>query len=100
MTRRRKKQLMQVVVLPPVYRQPGSENTPPGSDGISAPNDRNTQKLVRGWSAQYRRPVTLAEVQEINRNLAHFFDVMLSWERQFKQQGLLKEEDEPPEGPV
>ena len=40
-----------------------------------------------GWALHLR-------VQDINRNLAHFFDLMLSWERQFRQQGLLPAADE------
>ena len=51
------------------------------------------QVLVRGWSRQYRRPITLAELQEINFNLAHFFSLMLSWDRQFRQQGLISSTD-------
>lgn len=90
MAKQRKTQPVHVVVLPPVSRQRGIEKNQPGS----AANDQNMQRLVRGWSQQYRRPVTLAEVQEINRNLAHFFDLMLSWERQFRQQGLLRETDQ------
>jgi len=90
MAKPRKTQPVQVVVLPPVYRQRGIGKNQPGS----AANDQNMQRLVRGWSQQYGRPVTLAEVQEINRNLAHFFDLMLAWEHQFRQQGLLREADE------
>ena len=51
-------------------------------------------QLLRGWSHQYRRPITVTELEEINFNLAHFFSVMLSWERQFKQQGLIPEAGE------
>ena len=94
MAKPRKTQPVHVVVLPPVYRQRGIGKNQPGSGTVSAANDQNIQRLVRGWSQQYRRPVTLAEVQEINRNLAHFFDLMLSWERQFRQQGLLREADQ------
>jgi hypothetical protein len=89
MAKQRKTQPVQVVVLPPVYRQRGSEKIRPGSNGVPRANKQNAQRLVQGWSQQYGRPVTIAEVQEINQNLAHFFDLMLSWERQFRQQGLL-----------
>ena len=54
----------------------------------------NQALLLQGWSHQYRRPITLAELDEITRNLAHFFSVMLSWEQQFKQQGLIPEKGE------
>ena len=54
----------------------------------------NQALLLQGWSQQYHRPITLAELDEITRNLAHFFSVMLSWEQQFKQQGLIPEKDE------
>lgn len=94
MAKQRKKQLVQVVVLPPVYRQPGLRHVRAGSKECSAPNGQNDHVLLRGWSKQYHRSVTLAEVQDINRNLAHFFDLLLSWERQFRQQGLLREADE------
>ncbi len=94
MAKPRKTQPVHVVVLPPVYRQRGSGKIRSGSNGTSAADDQNAQRLVRGWSQQYERSVTLAEVQEINRNLAHFFDLMLSWERQFRQQGLLREADQ------
>ena len=54
----------------------------------------NQALLLEGWSRQYRRPITLAELDEINRNIAHFFSVILSWEQQFKQRGLIPENDE------
>ena len=54
----------------------------------------NQALLLQGWSHQYRRPITVTELEEINFNLAHFFSVMLSWERQFKQQGLIPEAGE------
>jgi len=80
----------------------GSHNARPSSNGFSArkdPNDSSSTSpphvLLRGWSNQYHRPITLAELQDINGNLAHFFSLMLSWEKQFKEQGLLHEADEP-----
>lgn len=57
------------------------------------PNEKkvknNNQILVSGWSKQYGRPVTPAEVDEINCNLSHFFSLLLSWEKDFKQRGLI-----------
>lgn len=32
--------------------------------------------LIKGWSAQYGRPLTSADVEEINTNLSAFVDVM------------------------
>ena len=38
---------------------------------------RDTDKyLIQGWSKQYRRPVSLDEVHEINANLSSFLEVM------------------------
>ena len=48
-------------------------------------------QLIEGWSKQYGRPVSLSEVQQINRNLSRFFSILLSWEKQFKEEGLLDE---------
>ena len=94
------------VTLPHVP-QASSHNARPGSNGFSArkdPNDSSSTSpppiLLRGWSKQYRRPITLAELQEINGNLAHFFSLVLSWEKQFKEQGLLSEADESKETTV
>ena len=54
----------------------------------------NNQVLLRGWSNQYHRPITLAELDEINYNLSHFFSLLLSWERDFKQRGLIPKTDD------
>ena len=50
---------------------------------------RQNDTLLRGWSKQYGRPITLTELEEINFNLSHLFSVLLSWEREFKEQGLI-----------
>jgi hypothetical protein len=34
------------------------------------------QELVFGWSKQYKRPISLEDVREINTNLESFVDVM------------------------
>ena len=49
----------------------------------------NHAPLLRGWSKQYGRPITLTELEEINYNLSHLFSLLLSWERGFKEQGLI-----------
>ena len=53
------------------------------------------QKLIDGWSKQYSRPVSLAEVEQINRNLSRFFNILLDWEKQFKEEGLVDESGNP-----
>ncbi len=94
-------------IKPPPNQGGGSSNARPSSNGFSArrdPNDSSSTSpphiLLRGWSKQYLRPVTLAELQDINGNLAHFFSLMLSWEKQFKERGLLHEADESKEATV
>ena len=49
------------------------------------------QDLINGWSRQYGRPVSAAEVQEITGNLSNFFSILLRWEKQFQEKGLLDE---------
>ena len=89
----------------------GSHNARPSSNGFSARKDPHDSSSTSppngqhdvaraGWSKQYLRPVTLAELQDINGNLAHFFSLMLSWEKQFKERGLLHEADESKEATV
>ena len=34
------------------------------------------QEMVRGWSKQYKRPVSMEDVHEINTNLESFVNVM------------------------
>ena len=50
---------------------------------------REHDALLRGWSKQYGRPITPTELEEINYNLSHLFSLLLSWERGFKEQGLI-----------
>ena len=50
------------------------------------------EELVAGWSKQYGKPVSLAEVEEINRNLSNFFNILLKWEKDFRAKGLLDEQ--------
>lgn len=61
-------------------------------EAVLATQDDRTP-LLRGWSEQYRRPITIAELDAINYNLVHFFSIMLSWERQLGQQGLINDAD-------
>src|SRR5438105_2100688 len=49
------------------------------------------QTLIDGWSKQYGRPVSAHEVEQINRNLSQFFSILLSWQKQFKEEGLIDE---------
>ncbi len=57
----------------------------------ASPIDPKKQKLIDGWSKQYGRPVSQAEVEEIGRNLSRFFNIMLDWEKQFKEEGIVDE---------
>ncbi len=53
--------------------------------------EKTSEDLIDGWSHQYGRSVTAGEVQEINLNLSRFFDILLRWEKQFQDKGLLDE---------
>ncbi len=54
--------------------------------------DERMKSLVEGWSKQYGRPVSAAEVEEIKHNLSGFFNILLDWEKQFKEKGLIDED--------
>ncbi|OGX07066.1 MAG: hypothetical protein A2Z88_10630 [Omnitrophica WOR_2 bacterium GWA2_47_8] len=57
--------------------------------------ERDTDEyLIQGWSKQYRRPVSLAEVREINANLSAFVDVMERMEHYLKQKRRQKNRSE------
>jgi len=40
------------------------------------PKRDTDQYLILGWSKQYRRPISLDEVHEINANLSSFLEIM------------------------
>ena len=54
-------------------------------------NSEEKEKLISGWSKQYGRPVSLAEVEEINLNLSSFFSVLLALETDLKEKGIIDE---------
>jgi len=53
---------------------------------------RADKELIDGWSKQYGRPVTEAEVDEIKFSLRNFFDLLNAWDVDFRKKGLTDKE--------
>jgi len=49
------------------------------------------EKLKDGWSKQYGRPISDAELDEIEFNLRAFADILFDWYKDFKRKGLIDE---------